>query len=165
MVLIVKKQIGARVELIFIPEEPLYNFLEKHVHRKGIYDRTTCLVTSPKDWTAKPAEDEAVASVLKSLQEQKVKHGERYYLGLCAAGHKIKAGVYDPVTKSWEKPGRFNYSITVEEIKGKASATIIRLSKYEKLHFREREKIKRTFHKAGDNVFPFIITHLHPVPG
>lgn len=170
VVLIIKKVVGKRHDVIFIPKRPLYDMLERHVARDGLAKGrpNTCIVTSKDDWTGKPNFNLVVDMILKSLKYQRVLEGENRYPILHKLFHKLKCREFNfygkngmPISKEFDG----DFVIDFVRIKGKGKLAIKKLEAYESIGLFEKLKIKNIFKKIetlGGNEMVFFARHIHP---
>lgn len=169
MVIVVTKRVGNRIDIIFIPAQPLNDMLVRHVDRIGLANRSnTCIVTPDNGWTGIPSHADVIKSLLLTINTHRMLEGEHAYP--IPRSDKIRCKNFDlmgnPISAEFEG----DFLLNLIRIHGGGPKSIAEIQSYELVNPSEREKILNTFRKFPDafvphskfKAFVFLVHHLTP---
>jgi hypothetical protein len=168
MVLINVSKGRERVHIILLPDGPIHEFLNKHVHRNKLEDGTTCIVTKDRNWTGIPRHITVIRKLVDSLSRRPMREGELPY-----RADDLKCRTFNkegfPTDEVFN--GDFMVNANAMEIRGRDHA-MKEVIRYESFRFWDffnvftRNKVNRTFRDLKDDPKKrviWLVRHVHPV--
>ena len=168
MVLIIKKILRKRGDLVFMPKAPLIDLLERHVARIDLpVNRiTTCIVdNSDGKWTGKPSSLQVTKLLFETLYHRGILAGEKRYPIPHHIFEHIQCRNFNHRGYPVSEPFEGDFLVNLIRIKGKCKRVIKDIQPYESTGWIQRRKIKKAFEKLEarcDKLFVFIAVHIHP---
>lgn len=166
MVLIKKKIVGKRCDVVLIPKRPLFDMLSRHVEREYLAERkNTCIVNSKNNWTGKPRNKEVVRLLMESLDREILKEGERPYAIPHHLFRHLKCRDFDKEGNIVSEPFEGDFRIRLIKIHGRSNVAIRELRNYEPIGPFETIKIRNTLKKIEkkcEKESIWLVHHVHP---